>query len=85
MSTSREELAQVVKKVIAEQLDLQEEEIKEEASFLEDLGADSLDIVEMVMTLEEQFNMEISDEEAESIQTVKQAIDYIVEKFAQDG
>lgn len=84
MSTSRDELAKVVKKVIAEQLDLQEDEVKEEASFLEDLGADSLDIVEMVMTLEEEFNMEISDEEAENIQTVKQAIDYIVEKLAQD-
>lgn len=84
MSMSRDELAKVVKKVIAEQLDLQEDEVKEEASFLEDLGADSLDIVEMVMTLEEEFNMEISDEEAENIQTVKQAIDYIVEKLAQD-
>ena len=77
MSTSRDELAKVVKKVIAEQLDLQEDEVKEEASFLEDLGADSLDIVEMVMTLEEEFNMEISDEEAQKIQTVGDAVSYI--------
>lgn len=80
MSMPLEEVTQKVKKVIAEQLGLQEEEVKQEASFLNDLGADSLDIVEMVMTLEEEFNMEISDEEAEKIQTVKEAIDYIMEK-----
>ena len=78
MSISAEEVTRKVKKVIAEQLGLQEEEIKDEASFLNDLGADSLDIVEMVMTLEEEFNMEISDEEAEKIQTVGEAITYII-------
>lgn len=82
MSMPVEEVTLKVKKVIAEQLGLQEEEVKEEASFLNDLGADSLDIVEMVMTLEEEFNMEISDEEAEKIQTVKEAIDYIIVKLA---
>jgi len=85
MSMSVEEVATKVKKVIAEQLGLNENEIKPEASFLNDLGADSLDIVEMVMTLEEEFNTEISDEEAEKIQTVQEAIDYIVGKMAEQG
>ena len=78
MSVSVEEVSQKVKKIIAEQLGKSEEEIKEQASFLGDLGADSLDIVEMIMTLEEEFDTEISDEEAEKIQTVQEAIDYIV-------
>jgi acyl carrier protein len=85
MSMSVEEVAKKVKKVIADQLGLNEGEIKAEASFLNDLGADSLDIVEMVMTLEEEFNTEISDEEAEKIQTVQEAIDYICGKIAQEG
>jgi len=85
MSMSLEEVAKKVKKVIADQLGLNETEIKTEASFLNDLGADSLDIVEMVMTLEEEFNTEISDEEAERIQTVQEAIDYICGKIAQAG
>jgi acyl carrier protein len=78
MSVPVEEVPQKVKKIIAEQLGKEQEEIKEEASFLVDLGADSLDIVEMIMTLEEEFDMEISDEEAEKIQTVQDAINYIV-------
>ena len=78
MSAPMEEVSQKVKKIIAEQLGKPEEEIKEKASFLGDLGADSLDIVEMIMTLEEEFDTEISDEEAEKIQTVGQAIDFIV-------
>ena len=78
MSVSVEEVSQKVKKIIAEQLGKSEEEIKEQASFLGDLGADSLDIVEMIMTLEEEFDTEISDEEAEKIQTVQEAINYIV-------
>lgn len=82
MSVSAEEVAGKVKKVIADQLGLGVEEVKSEASFLNDLGADSLDIVEMVMTLEEEFNIEISDEEAEKIQTVQEAIDYILGKMA---
>jgi len=85
MSISVEEITRKVKKVIAEQLGLQEEEVKDEASFLNDLGADSLDIVEMVMTLEEEFNMDISDEEAEKIQTVREAIQYIVERVGKGG
>jgi acyl carrier protein len=76
-----EEVSQKVKKIIAEQLGKPEEEIKEQASFLGDLGADSLDIVELVMTLEEEFDTEISDEEAENIQTVQAAIDYIVARL----
>jgi len=67
-----------VKKIVAEQLGVNEGEIKSESSFVDDLGADSLDTVELVMALEEEFEMEIPDEEAEKITTVQQAIDYIV-------
>ena len=81
MNISAEEITQKVKRVIADQLGLEEDEINEKASFLSDLGADSLDIVEMVMTLEEEFKTEISDEEAEKIQTVQEAIDYIKDKL----
>ena len=66
-----------VKKIVAEQLGVNEEEVKNESSFVEDLGADSLDTVELVMALEEEFETEIPDEEAEKITTVKEAIDYI--------
>ena len=66
-----------VKKIIAEQLGVNEAEIKNESSFVDDLGADSLDTVELVMALEEEFETEIPDEEAEKITTVQQAIDYI--------
>ena len=66
-----------VKKIIVEQLGIQESEVKEEASFVDDLGADSLDTVELVMALEEEFDTEIPDEEAEKITTVKAAIDYV--------
>lgn len=69
-----------VKKLICEQLGVKEEEVKDEASFVEDLGADSLDTVELVMALEEEFETEIPDEEAEKITTVQQAIDYIAER-----
>ena len=67
-----------VKKLICEQLGVKEDEVKDEASFVEDLGADSLDTVELVMALEEEFETEIPDEEAEKITTVKEAIDYIL-------
>lgn len=67
-----------VKRLICDQLGLKEEQVKDEASFVEDLGADSLDTVELVMALEEEFETEIPDEEAEKITTVKEAIDYIV-------
>ena len=66
-----------VKKIVAEQLGVKEEEVKNEASFVEDLGADSLDTVELVMALEEEFDTEIPDEEAEKIATVQDAINYI--------
>ncbi len=66
-----------VMKLVCEQLGVKEEEVTPEASFVEDLGADSLDTVELVMALEEEFETEIPDEEAEKITTVKEAIDYI--------
>ncbi|CAD5967994.1 Acyl carrier protein 1 [Planktothrix tepida] len=69
-----------VKKIIAEQLDVKEEEIIPSATFAEDLGADSLDTVELVMALEEEFETEIPDEDAEKIKTVQDAIDYIKAK-----
>jgi acyl carrier protein len=71
------EIEQKVKDIIVEQLGVDAGEVKPEASFVNDLGADSLDTVELVMALEESFDMEIPDEEAEKIQTVGQAIDYI--------
>ena len=67
-----------VKKIVAEQLGVKLEEVTNEASFVDDLGADSLDTVELVMALEEEFETEIPDEEAEKITTVKNAIDYAV-------
>jgi acyl carrier protein len=73
MSTIEEQ----VKNIVAEQLGVKEEEVTLEASFVDDLGADSLDTVELVMALEEEFETEIPDEDAEKITTVKQAIDYI--------
>ena len=66
-----------VTKLVCEQLGVKEEEVTSEASFVEDLGADSLDTVELVMALEEEFETEIPDEDAEKITTVKEAIDYI--------
>jgi acyl carrier protein len=66
-----------VKKIVVEQLGVKEEEVVLTASFVDDLGADSLDTVELVMALEEEFETEIPDEEAEKITTVQQAIDYV--------
>ena len=66
-----------VKKIVAEQLGVKLEDVKNESSFVDDLGADSLDTVELVMALEEEFETEIPDEEAEKITTVQLAIDYI--------
>ncbi|RKZ93964.1 MAG: acyl carrier protein [Gammaproteobacteria bacterium] len=66
-----------VAKIVVEQLGVKDEEVKSEASFVDDLGADSLDTVELVMALEEEFGTEIPDEEAEKITTVQLAIDYI--------
>jgi len=72
-----EKVEQSIKKIVAEQLGVNETEVKNESSFVDDLGADSLDTVELVMALEEEFECEIPDEQAEKIQTVQQAIDYI--------
>ncbi|MDA8100557.1 MAG: acyl carrier protein [Nitrospiraceae bacterium] len=69
-----------VKKIISEQLGVPESDVKPEASFVNDLGADSLDTVELVMALEEEFGVEIPDEDAEKIATVQNAIDYIKAK-----
>jgi acyl carrier protein len=68
-----------LKKIIVEQLGVDEEEVTPQASFVEDLNADSLDLVELIMSLEEEFGMEISDEDAEKIQKVQDAVEYIEE------
>ena len=77
MAASRDEVYEKVKEVLTEQLQIPEENISEDASFQEDLGADSLDVVELVMQFEEAFDIQIPDEDAEKIKTVKDAIDYI--------
>ena len=74
-------LADEVKAIIAEQLGVKIEEVTEKASFIDDLGADSLDTVELVMALEEKFNIEIPDEDAEKMTTVGEAIKYLEEKI----
>ena len=66
-----------IKEVVVEQLSVSADEVKEDAKFVEDLGADSLDVVELVMALEEKFDIEIPDDEAEKIQTVKDVVEYI--------
>ena len=71
-----------IKQIVAEQLGVDEDQVTNEASFMDDLGADSLDTVELVMALEEEFETEIPDEEAEKITTVQLAIDYIAERKA---
>ncbi|MGE8356361.1 MAG: acyl carrier protein [Microvirgula sp.] len=73
-----ENIEQRVKKIVAEQLGVNEAEVKNDSSFVDDLGADSLDTVELVMALEEEFECEIPDEDAEKITTVQQAIDYVL-------
>ena len=72
-----ENVEQRVKKIVAEQLGVNEADVKSESSFVNDLGADSLDTVELVMALEEEFETEIPDEDAEKITTVQQAVDYV--------
>jgi acyl carrier protein len=75
---SNDEIAQKVQDIIAERLGVKRAEVVPSASFIADLNADSLDIVELVMAIEKQFNLEIPDDEAEKIRTVQDAIDYIV-------
>jgi acyl carrier protein len=79
---SKEDILAKLKPVVAEQLGVDESDVKEDASFTEDLNADSLDLVELIMSLEEQFQLQISDEDAEKITTVGEAVDYIYEKIS---
>ncbi|PSR20705.1 MAG: acyl carrier protein [Sulfobacillus acidophilus] len=76
---SKEQIFDKVKEIIVDQLGVEEDEVTLESSFIEDLGADSLDIVELIMALEEEFGMEIPDDEAEKISTVNDAVEYIRE------
>jgi len=71
-----------VKKVVVDRLKVSEDEVTETASFVDDLGADSLDVVDLVIGFEDEFEIQIPDEDAEKIQTVKQAVDYIDSKMA---
>jgi acyl carrier protein len=77
MAASRDEVFERVKEVLSERLSVEEADITEEANFQEDLDADSLDLVEMIMELEDQFGIKIPDEDAQKIQTVGQAVDYV--------
>lgn len=75
----REELLKKIKAIVADKLSIGEEQVTEEASFIDDLGADSLDTVELVMALEDEFDLDIPDEDAEKMTTVGKAIDYVLE------
>jgi acyl carrier protein len=77
MAASRDEVFERIKEVLAERLSVEEADINEEANFQEDLDADSLDLVEMIMELEDQFGIKIPDEDAQKIQTVGQAVEYV--------
>lgn len=79
---SETDIFEKVKKIVVEQLSVEEHKVNPAASFADDLGADSLDTVELVMALEEEFDIEIPDEAAEKITTIQQAVDYIKEKSA---
>jgi acyl carrier protein len=75
----REELLKKIKAIVADKLSIGEDQVTEEASFIDDLGADSLDTVELVMALEDEFDLDIPDEDAEKMTTVGKAIDYVLE------
>ena len=77
MAASRDEVFERIKEVLSERLSVEETDITEEANFQEDLDADSLDLVELIMELEDQFGIKIPDEDAQKIQTVGQAVDYV--------
>ena len=85
MSTVLGSIEERVKKIVVEQLGVKEEEVTGDASFVDDLGADSLDTVELVMALEEEFETEIPDEDAEKITTIQQAVDYINSHLKEDS
>lgn len=76
---SKDQIFEKVKSIIVEQLGVEEEDVTPEASFIDDLGADSLDLVELIMAMEEEFDLEIPDEDAEKISTVGEAVEYIRE------
>ena len=78
---SKEELEEVARKLIAENLSQEIEDVKPESQFIQDLGADSLDTVELMMALEEKFDLEIPDEDAEKLKSVRDAVDYIWDKI----
>lgn len=82
MAMTRENIAEEIKKLISESLSTDINEIKEDSKFVDDLGADSLDIVELVMSMENKFDIEIPDEDAQKIKTVGEAIDYISQRVA---
>lgn len=84
MSMKPTEIETRVKKIVVEQLGVKEEEVTTDASFVDDLGADSLDTVELVMALEEEFETEIPDEDAEKILTIKDAVKYIAERMEKE-
>jgi acyl carrier protein len=84
MSMKTNEIEARVKKIVVEQLGVKEDEVTTDASFVDDLGADSLDTVELVMALEEEFETEIPDEDAEKIVTIKDAVNYIVGRMEKE-
>jgi len=78
----REELLKKIKAIVADKLSISEDQVTEEASFIDDLGADSLDTVELVMALEDEFDLDIPDEEAEKMSTVGKAMDYVLSRIS---